>query len=588
MLIFKARRKDPTISHVLTASERRVMKILGTAMQKVRAGTAANEDQIIDALRHLPVGKVVDLVPDQPWFDAQGEIEDELFKELVASGQRTGSSLPKIQKQVLSYRFDADRPEAAAWAKKESAQLVTEIIEDQRNTIRDFVSASQMGEFTMTQVARNLRDVVGLTTQQTGWVDNFRNRAISDRMALGDSFEQASARAASSVERYQQRIHRYRSETIARTEILRANTEGRNQAWQQGIEEGFINAGASKQWSTEIDGRECEICASLDGEIVLISAEFSEGDPPVHPNCRCDVLLVDFADEDLEGLTSEQLDSMIDDLLGEQEESVPQGMETLVSEEEFLQGLNNEQKDEYYTARLLGQSDEEARAFISRNIADEMIPVNKLTPEEFDDELGQMIQNKNSYVGGGDATGYAIQKATGYDALPVVASKYQIDNLVNKGWTESFRGVTSSSNMPAKDIYKTFKEGELFPGRGIFGNGTYTASDKMVSLKIYADGPDAVARGEGAVWRMAISPDARVVKYSELKNNEIPITPIKSGIGGVDESIFMTEIRYDEGYKAIREGYDIIHVEASKDTADSDYFIILNRGVVAVQDTLEG
>jgi SPP1 gp7 family putative phage head morphogenesis protein len=298
------------------------MKILGTAMQKVRAGTAANEDQIIDALRHLPASKVADLVPDQPWFDAQGEIEEELFKELVASGKRTGSSFPKIRKEVLSYRFDADRPEAAAWAKKESAKLVVEIVEDQRNTIRDFVSSSQMGEFTMTQVARNLRDVVGLTTQQTGWVDNFRNRAISDRMALGDSFEQASARAAAQTERYQQRIHRYRTETIARTEILRANTEGRNQAWQQGIEEGFINAGASKQWSTEIDGRECDICAPLDGETVLISAEFSQGDPPIHPNCRCDVLLVDFADADLEGLTSEQLDSLIDDLLNEQETGI--------------------------------------------------------------------------------------------------------------------------------------------------------------------------------------------------------------------------------------------------------------------------
>ena len=317
MLIFKARRKDPTISHALTASERRVMKILGAAMQKVRAGTAANEDQIIDALRHLPVGKVVDLVPDQPWFDAQGEIEDELVKELVASGQRTGSSFPKIRKEVLTYRFDADRPEAAAWAKKESAKLVTEIIEDQRNTIRDFVSASQMGEFTVTQVARNVRDIVGLTTQQSGWVDNFRNRAISDRMANGETFEQASARAAKETERYQQRIHRYRSETIARTEILRASSEGRNQAWQQGLADGYIDPDSQKQWVAEFDA--CEICSPLDGETVGISAEFPDGDPPLHPNCRCSLDLVDIDVSDFEDMSWEEIDAELDSLFGEQE-----------------------------------------------------------------------------------------------------------------------------------------------------------------------------------------------------------------------------------------------------------------------------
>jgi hypothetical protein len=322
------------------------MKILGTAMQKVRAGTAANEDQIIDALRHLPVGKVVDLVPDQPWFDAQGEIEDELFKELVASGQRTGSSFPKIRKQVLTYRFDADRPEAAAWAKKESAQLVTEIIEDQRNTIKDFVSASQMGDFTVTQVARNLRDVVGLTTQQTGWVDNFRNRAISDRMANGETFEQASQRAAKETERYQQRIHRYRSETIARTEILRASSEGRNQAWQQGIAEGYISPDSMKQWSVEFDA--CEICSPLDGETVGISAEFPDGDPPLHPNCRCTLDLVDIDVSDFEDMSWEEIDAELDSLFGEQENTPASSVDIQIMPE----GLSRQERFEWIQSNV--------------------------------------------------------------------------------------------------------------------------------------------------------------------------------------------------------------------------------------------
>ncbi len=293
------------------------MKILATAMQKVRADTIKNEDQILDALRHSTDARVANLITDQPWFDAQAEIEEELLGELVASGQRTGSSFPKIKKQVLTYRFDAERPDSAAWAKKEAANLVVEIVEEQRNTIRDYVSSSQMGDYTVTQVARNLRDVVGLTNQQTGWVENFRNRAISDRMALGDTFEQASQRTAASTERYQKRIHKYRTETIARTEILRASSEGRNQSWQQGIEGGYISSAAQKQWVTEPGA--CDICLPFDGEIVGITEDFPDGDPPLHPNCLCDLDMVDVDDSDFEEMSWEEIDTELDALFGEQQ-----------------------------------------------------------------------------------------------------------------------------------------------------------------------------------------------------------------------------------------------------------------------------
>lgn len=343
MLYFKARRKDPTVSHVLTASERRVMKTLATAMQKVRADTIRNQDRIIDALRHSPANRIPDLITDQPWYDAQAEIEKELLDELVASGQRTGALLPRIQKATLRYRFDAERPDSAAWAMKEAAGLVTEIIDDQRDMIRDYVSRSQMGEFTVVEVARNLRDVVGLTTQQSGWVDNFRNRFISDRMAAGDTFDQAASRAAKATERYQERIHRYRTETIARTEILRASNEGRNQAWRQGVEEGFISPAAQKQWAVEFDA--CPECLPLDGESVPITDEFPDGDPPLHPNCRCTTNLVDVDVTDFENMTWDEFDTEIDQLLSDNtSEPVPTAVAYGSQPEfdpEFAQGTRN-------------------------------------------------------------------------------------------------------------------------------------------------------------------------------------------------------------------------------------------------------
>jgi hypothetical protein len=552
-----------------------MMRVIGEAMLKVRRQVIRDETEILYAIEHGTAAKVSSLISVDPWLEIQETIQEELFVELVSGGQRV--KLPTIRKEVLSYRFDATRPEAANWASKEAGTLIREIGEEQTNLVREYVSQASMGEFTPRQVARNLRDVIGLTSAQAGWVENFRNRQISEQMLRGKSYDQAYVASEKATERYHARIHRYRTETIARTEILRASHEGRREAWQQGIEEGFINAGASKQWSTELDGRECEICGPLDGETVLITAEFSDGEPPIHPNCRCDVLLVDDVDADLEGLTSEELDAIIDDLIS------PQETEGL-TRDEFVAGLSSDERDEYETALLLGRSDEEARLYAVRDIADELIPVNKMTPEEFDNKLGQMYQDRNSYVGSGDPTGYAVQKATGYDAKPIVGNKSQIDSLIDKGWIQSYRGVMGVGNVTANEIYRGFRQGELYPGRGIFGNGTYSAVDKLVSQRDYAGGVANINNGTGAVWRMAISPDARIIKYSEL--DKMTPTPSRPDITG-PESMVEQGVYYDRGYRAIREGYDIIHVEAS-DNNNSDYYVILNRGVVAVQNTLEG
>jgi hypothetical protein len=316
MLVFKARpRKDPTLDAKLTNSERRIMRLYSKAMKEVRDEVIRDEGKILDAIMHRPIETVVNLVPVDPWLAMQRDLQDELLAELIASGQAV--KLPKIQKATISYRFDAERPEAAAWAEKEAGRLIVEVTQDQVNTVREYVRAASMGDYTPREVAAGLRDTIGLTTQQAGWVENFRAREIERlQTERGMSPSQAYEASERATSRYHDRIHRYRTETIARTEILRASHEGRRESWQQGIEQGFISPYAEKQWVTELDGRECEICGPLDGETVGINADFSQGEPPIHPNCRCTVILIpESVDADLEGLTDDALEALIDDLL---------------------------------------------------------------------------------------------------------------------------------------------------------------------------------------------------------------------------------------------------------------------------------
>lgn len=78
-----------------------------------------------------------------------------------------------------------------------------------------------------------------------------------------------------------------RAETIARTETAFADVQGNLNAYR---ESGQVE---SKRWLTAPDC--CDECLELDGVVVGLDEDFPDdgGDgPPLHPNCRCDVLPV--------------------------------------------------------------------------------------------------------------------------------------------------------------------------------------------------------------------------------------------------------------------------------------------------------
>lgn len=80
------------------------------------------------------------------------------------------------------------------------------------------------------------------------------------------------------------------SQRITRTEVIRASNQASLDAYQQsGVVEG-------KQWLT---AGAVDECAQYEGQIVTLSdsfygsdSEFQDGDPPIHPNCRCVILPV--------------------------------------------------------------------------------------------------------------------------------------------------------------------------------------------------------------------------------------------------------------------------------------------------------
>jgi SPP1 gp7 family putative phage head morphogenesis protein len=107
-------------------------------------------------------------------------------------------------------------------------------------------------------------------------------------------------------------ISKNQAQRITRTEVLRASNQGALDAYEQsGVVEG-------KQWLTAGAVDECAQyegqIESLDGNFYDGTSEFADGDPPLHPNCRCVLLPVIVGEKGYEPQPNKALGERISEL----------------------------------------------------------------------------------------------------------------------------------------------------------------------------------------------------------------------------------------------------------------------------------
>jgi hypothetical protein len=160
-------------------------------------------------------------------------------------------------------------------------------------------------------IARGLRDVVGLGDSQATWIDNLRaelesgkfSDALGRKLVDGTSARTIKARMASRkpltpaevdriVGRYAEAWRSWHAETIARTaslDLLRQGTLARAlEAQASGV---YGSEPITKRWVTRVDGRERDAHRELNGTTVPLNGWwFDDGVPRRTPggwNCRC-------------------------------------------------------------------------------------------------------------------------------------------------------------------------------------------------------------------------------------------------------------------------------------------------------------
>jgi len=196
--------------------------------------------------------------------EGQRILKPELLKILAEGGKAVVER--KIIKQEAEPRFDILGIPAVKWAEKHTAKLVTEI-EETKQAIRQEVKAGIDYGKSIQKIAKELRPIVGLTSRQAGAVAKYR--ILLEEQALPQQ------KIASLVERYANRLHKFRTQMIARTETASALSEGTLQGFEQiGI----------KRVRGVADEEACEYCLeNIDGKVYTLDE--ASGLIPAHPQC---------------------------------------------------------------------------------------------------------------------------------------------------------------------------------------------------------------------------------------------------------------------------------------------------------------
>jgi hypothetical protein len=258
-----------------------------------------------DAYTQLRLGNIDAFLAYVDWDKIRSGFGD-LEAIMVAAAKKGGTSTFTLGGVDAELLFQLIDERAVIYAQERVGQLIVEVTEQMRETVRQTIAAAERGEMTYQGAALELQKTIPLTTRDANAVTKYTEKQFQRFMRQGLSEAKARVKAQNMSAKYAAKLLDSRTRTIARTEIIDASMSGRYIGWEAGVTAGYISNDSVKEWIAEPDA--CPICSALDGKLIGWNQEweFPEGVtagstnrmPPAHPNCRCSVVILppDFSD----------------------------------------------------------------------------------------------------------------------------------------------------------------------------------------------------------------------------------------------------------------------------------------------------
>jgi hypothetical protein len=180
--------------------------------------------------------------------------------------------------------------ETEQWVQTYIGRQITAITDTTLTTIRRTLQEGWRAGTPPKALARELRDVIGLTPRQA--------TAIARQEAKLVAQGQAPSQVRRAGEQLRRQAIRQRAEVISRSESLAMGNYGAHSALDQSVRRGYVDESRIRRhWLATTDSKCCEDCLAIDGmnpDGVGLHEEFQTPFgplllPPGHPNCRCAV-----------------------------------------------------------------------------------------------------------------------------------------------------------------------------------------------------------------------------------------------------------------------------------------------------------
>lgn len=551
MLVVKAKYQPPR-PDPLSQREQQIAALIRRAL-KVLAASATGQE-VAEALRTSNAARAIGALDWQTFMSTLSNAASHFTQEMAAAG--TALSLPN---QVgFGFRFNAVDPRMVGWAQAQAAAMVTDIDQATRMILRRTVTEAFTEGITWQDTARRIQQHIGLTDRGTRQVERMRSNVFDQHIKAGRTVEEAHSLANAQAGRFSQRLVRQRSQTIARTEILRAENTGRYMGFQQAVESGYADPKSMKKWrigGTSLSGREtCPRCRPMDAEVVPWDEGFSNGIlfPPAHPNCRCTFTTLPPGSKRLA--------------------QTPEPAKDLTTAPPATLGVPSYPRTPFVQAP---RDNYQRKPDVSNDILNNPATLS---------ELAQQVEANSTPEF--KARRGVIDVATmadhlGYHDKPTVVTAAHMDQLVStSGFMELFRGLEAKGALTSAEMAELWRTGDThYIGAGMFGHGSYAATAHHTAAT-YARSSAKVGsvgrmRSGGYIMRIGLRPDAKVID-SDLITKDWREYVRKQKAGNPDAQ----KVFFDVSSYAMARGYDAIK---TMEIDGGHYYVILNRAATVVQ-----
>jgi hypothetical protein len=185
---------------------------------------------------------------------------------------------------VVGVAFDYLSPHVVDGIRQLDTKVVETLAADTRDVVKAFVENGLRDGDSASTIARELRQVIGLSPTQLENTIKYEAKLEADA-SLSDAAVERMVTA------YTRRAVALNAETVSRTASLDAMKLGQDLAWRDAMDRGIVEPGSlNKTWKGVMDDRERDEHVAMEGETVPFEAPYSNGQMipgEDEYNCRC-------------------------------------------------------------------------------------------------------------------------------------------------------------------------------------------------------------------------------------------------------------------------------------------------------------